>query len=70
MSRFIGRFYKCVLGDNGRIDDVCQGTIELDAADEGHAADVAKQRFCHLHGVNDWTLHADRIDVKPADFPS
>jgi hypothetical protein len=44
--------------------------VELDAQDSGQAAEAAKQSFCDLHGVNDWTLHADRFDAKPADFPS
>jgi hypothetical protein len=70
MSRFIGRFYKHVLGENGRFGDICQGTVELDAADERQAREAAKEKFCHIHGAGDWTLHADRIEVKPADFPS
>lgn len=70
MSRFIGRFYKYVLGDSGRGDDVCQCTVDLDAVNEARAKDVAKQKFCDLHGSDDWTLHADRVEIKPADFPS
>jgi hypothetical protein len=70
MPRFLGRFYKRILGDNGRVDDVCQCTIELDATDKNQAEATAKERFCNMHGVSDWTLHADRIEVKPADFPS
>ena len=70
MPRFVARFFKEVLGDEGRVSDVCQCTVELDAQDSGQAIEAAKQRFCDLHGVHDWTLHADRFDVKPADFPS
>jgi hypothetical protein len=70
MSRFIGRFYKQVLGENGRVDDICQCTVEIDAADEGQATEVAKQHFCDQHSINDWTLHADRLELKLADFPS
>jgi len=70
MSRFVGRFYKKILGENGRVNDVCQCIVELDAIDKDHAEAIAKERFCSMHGVVDWTLHADRIEVKPADFPS
>jgi hypothetical protein len=70
MSRFVVRFFKDVLGDAGRVGGICQCTVELDASNEGQAAEIAKQKFCDLHGVHDWTLHADRFDVEPADFPS
>lgn len=70
MPRFVARFFKEVLGDAGRVGDVCQCTVELDAEDCRQAAESAKRRFCDLHRIHDWTLHADRIDVKPADFPS
>jgi len=69
-SRFIGRFYKQILGDNGRVDDVCQCTVELDAVNKDQAEAAAKEQFCGMHGVKDWTLHADRLEVTPADFPS
>lgn len=70
MSRFVARFFREVLGDAGRACNICQYAVELDAQDKSQAAEIAKQRFCELHGVHDWTLHADRVDVKPADFPS
>ena len=70
MSRFVARFFKDVLGDAGRVGEVCQCTVEVDASNERQATEIAKQRFCDLHGVHDWTLYADRFDVEPADFPS
>ncbi|WP_454619699.1 hypothetical protein [Bradyrhizobium cenepequi] len=70
MARFIARFYKHVLGDNGQEGDICQCTVELDVLDDAQALEIAKQKFCEMHGVRDWTLHADRLEVKPADFPS
>ena len=70
MSRYIGRFYKQVLGDNGQVDDICQCTVDFDAIDKDRAEAVARQIFCNLHSIDDWTLHADRVEVKPADFPS
>ncbi len=46
MSRFVVCFMKDVLGDNGREREVCQSSIEIDAADEGLATETAKRKFC------------------------
>ncbi|MGY3617047.1 hypothetical protein [Bradyrhizobium sp. USDA 10063] len=70
MPHFIARFYKHVLGENGKEGDICQCVVDLDVLDNAHAIDLAKRKFCEMHGVHDWTLHADRLEVKPADFPS
>jgi hypothetical protein len=70
MSRFVVRFMKDVLGENGRELEVCQGTLEVDAENEGDATEVAKQKFCENQSLCDWSLHADRIQIKAADFPS
>jgi hypothetical protein len=70
MSRYVVHFMKDVLGENGRALEVCQGTLEIDAASEGDAAELAKQKFCESQALRDWSLHADRIQVRAADFPS
>jgi hypothetical protein len=70
MSRFVVRFMKNVLGENGRESEICQSSLEVDAANEGDARELAKQKFCETQSLCDWSLHADRIQVKPADFPS
>jgi hypothetical protein len=70
MSRFVVRFMKDVLGENGRESEICQGTLEVDASNEGQATELAKQKFCEAQALRDWSLHADRIQVKQADFPS
>ena len=70
MPRYIARFYKHVLGENGHVGDICQCVADLDVLDNAQAIDDAKRKFCQMHGVHDWTLHADRLEVKPADFPS
>jgi hypothetical protein len=70
MSRFVVRFMKDVLGDNGRETEICQGTLEVDALSEGHATELAKQKFCEAKALGDWSLHADRIQVRAADYPS
>lgn len=70
MSHFVVRFLKDVLGENGRQCEVCQGTLEIDAADETEATERAKQKFCKDQALHHWSLHADRIHVRPADYPS
>jgi hypothetical protein len=64
MSRFVVRFMKDVLGDNGRQAEICQSSIEVDASNEGHAAELAKKRFCETEALCEWSLHADRILVR------
>ena len=70
MSRFIVRFMKDVLGENGRQAEICQSTVEVDASSEGHATELAKRKFCETESLCDWSLHADRIQIRPADFPT
>jgi hypothetical protein len=61
---------KDVLGENGRQCEICQSTVEVDASNEGQATEVAKKKFCETQSLCDWSLHADRIQVRQADFPS
>jgi hypothetical protein len=70
MSRFVVRFMKNVLGDNGREAEICQGSLEIDASNEGQATELAKRKFCEVQALHHWSLHADRIQVSKADFPS
>ncbi len=70
MSHFVISFMKDVLGDNGRQIEICQRTVEIDAPSEGEATELAKLRFCNAERLCEWSLHADRIQVKPADYPS
>jgi hypothetical protein len=70
MSRYVIRFMKDVLGENGRECEVCQGTLEIDAATEGQATELAKLKFCETQALCDWSLHADRIKVTRAELPS
>ncbi len=70
MPRYIVRFVKDILGENGQMCEIGQATVELDARDERDAEQKAKQRFCEMHATHDWSLHADRLKVYAADFPS
>jgi hypothetical protein len=70
MSRYIVRFIKDVLGENGREAQICQRAIEVDAEDRSEATELAKRNFCKSEKLRDWSLHADRIQVQETDFPS
>ncbi|MDE5440923.1 hypothetical protein GWG65_05540 [Bradyrhizobium sp. CSA207] len=70
MSTYVVKFMKDVLGEYGRQCEVCQGAIEIDAADEDEAREQAKARFCKDQALHHWSLHADRIQIRAADFPS
>jgi hypothetical protein len=70
MAHYVVRFLKNVIGDQGQACEACQHVIDVDALDATEAASLAKQQFCDFREIRDWSLHADRIDVQSADFPS
>ena len=61
---------KVVLGENGHEAEICQRSMEVDAADKLHASDLAKVSFCESERVKDWSLHADNVHVTAAEWPS
>lgn len=70
MARYIARFMKDVLGENGYQTEICQRSLEIEASNKTGAVDVAKIKFCEAERVKDWSLHADRIQVTDAEFSS
>jgi hypothetical protein len=67
MSHYVVYFMKDVLGENGRECEICQSILEVDAPSESQATELAKQKFCQLESLCDWSLHADRIKIWAAD---
>lgn len=67
MTRYIARFMKDVLGENGHEAEICQRLIEIEAASSEHAAELAKTKFCETEKVKDWLLHADRVRIADAE---
>jgi hypothetical protein len=61
---------KNVLGENGHEAEICQRAIEIDAPCVTDAAELAKTKFCESERVGNWLLHADRVNVTDAEFPS
>ncbi|WP_339031181.1 hypothetical protein WI604_05985 [Bradyrhizobium symbiodeficiens] len=70
MARFTVRFLKDVIGDQGKSCEICQQAVDVDARDATEAFSLAQRQFCEFREITDWSLHADRVDVQPADFPS
>jgi hypothetical protein len=70
MARYVVRFMKNVLGVNGHESEICQRSIEIEAPCVTDASELAKARFCETEHVRDWLLHADRVHVSDAEFPS
>ena len=70
MAHYIARFMKDVLGENGYEAEICQRSIEIVASDRRRAAELAKIQFCESENVKNWLIHADRVHVTDAEFPS
>ncbi len=70
MARYIARFMKDVLGENGHGTEICQRWIEIEASSRKRAAELAKIQFCESENVKNWLLRADRVHVTDAEFPS
>jgi hypothetical protein len=70
MARYIARFMKDVLGENGHEAEICQRSLEIEASCVSDAAELAKMKFCETERVRDWLLHADRVHVTDAEFSS
>ena len=70
MARYIARFMKGVLGENGLESEICQRSVEIEASNKGHAAELAKIKFCESEHVKNWFLHADRVHITESEFSS
>ncbi len=53
MTRYVARFMKKVLGENGHEAEICQRTVEIEADNRVGAADAAKVKFCETENVKD-----------------
>ena len=70
MARYIARFMKGVLGENGHEFEICQRSVEIEAPNKEHAAELAKIKFCESENVKNWSLHADRVHIMESEFSS
>jgi len=51
MARYIARFMKGVLGENGHEYEIRQPSVEIEASNKEHAAELAKIKFCESENV-------------------
>ena len=70
MARYLVKFFKQVMGENGNEVETCQEGFEIDAANPLDAAERGKLKFCDLRRLARWSLHADRVSVSETEFPS
>jgi hypothetical protein len=70
MARYIARFMKGVLGENGHEAEICQRSLQIEASNRKQAAELAKTKFCETEKVKKWDLHADRVQIAEAEFAS
>jgi hypothetical protein len=61
---------KGVLGENGHESEICQRSVEIEAPNKEHAAELAKVKFCESENVKNWFLHADRVHITESEFSS
>jgi len=67
MSDYRVSFFKTLLSSDGHRFRCLQQQIDIrDSISPEHAAESASRRFEALHGLPDWKLHADSIEVVAA----
>jgi hypothetical protein len=69
LTRYIVKFFKKVVA-HGHEVDACQYTVDTFASDRDEAMTLAQKEFCVAEGLANWQIHADRIQVAEAEFPS
>jgi hypothetical protein len=70
MTRYVVKFFKEVLGDNGHEAEICQGECEVDAPNPVEAVECGKRVFCDHGQLTHWSLRADRVSVAETEYPS
>jgi hypothetical protein len=63
MPLYTATFYKTVSDDTGHERRVCQRVLEVEASTRALALVPAKELFCMLERISDWSWHADEIDL-------
>lgn len=69
MTKYIARFMKNVLGENGHEVEICQRVVGVEASTKNQAREMAKVSFCQRENVSEWWLHADSVIVSAVRNP-
>jgi hypothetical protein len=64
MPSFEVRFIKTVPDDTGHDHYVCQAHLMLEAQSDTDACERGVAAFCRDRHLDDWTTHADVIEVR------
>ena len=70
MARYVVKFFKEVMGENGHEAEICQGAMEVDAPNPLEAVECGKRAFSNHGQLAHWSLHADRVSVAESEYPS
>jgi hypothetical protein len=70
MPRYVARFFKKTLSDNGHEYRSLQRSFDVNARTRAEAEELAKRRLCELEHIKSWADHSDECVVEEADFPS
>jgi len=63
MPVYTATFYKTVSDDTGHERKVCQRVVEVEANTQASALVSARDLFCMLERIADWSWHADEIGL-------
>jgi hypothetical protein len=58
-------FFKQLTDSAGHPVDACQGAVEVSAASEDRAIEMARAKFAELEDVTIWSLRADYEKAEP-----
>jgi hypothetical protein len=64
MSAYRVAFMKKLCSSSGHQFDCVQDEFDLDSGSPEEARAAAIERFRRLHGMQDWRVFADRIEIK------
>jgi hypothetical protein len=69
MATYQVGFYRVLLSSDGHPFKCLQGKIDVPEVESStQAAENASKKFAALHGVRDWRMHADTMEIVAAEF--
>ena len=68
MATYRVEFYRVLLSSDGHPFKCLQGKIDVpEVESSAQAAENASKKFAAFHGVRDWKIHADAMEVVAAE---
>ena len=70
MATYHIEFYRVLLSSDGHPFKCLQGELDVpNVQSSAQALENASKKFAALHRVRDWKMHADTMEVVPAERP-